>query len=155
MKCTGWPITLRPNSAQLVGCLAPSMYMSGWANDLSLTWYHHHRWPCPSRQGFWRFYLRLPDRSRLGRCTIQSVNYIWLAVASLVNAIWRWGGDSKQLGVQLILIWVFFVWASHNFGRRLSSAVRCIEKWSQMFNCLLLRCLQTNKILRYLSQLAL
>ena len=56
------------------------------------------------------FHSAMPDSSPFGRCTIQPVNYIWLAVASLVNAIWRWGGDSKQLGVQLIRVWVFLRW---------------------------------------------
>ena len=65
--------------------------------------------------GFLTFFSkRCRTVRRFGRCTIQPVSYIWLAVASLVNAIWRWGGDTKQLGVQLILVWVFFVSATHN-----------------------------------------
>ena len=105
--------------------------------------------------GFLTFFSkRCRTVRRFGRCTIQPVSYIWLAVASLVNAIWRWGGDTKQLGVQLILVWVFFVSATHIMGSRLGVAEQYIEKWSQMFNCLQLRCLFSHKSRHYLSLLA-
>ena len=105
--------------------------------------------------GFLTFFSkRCRTVRRFGRCTIQPVSYIWLAVASLVNAIWRWGGDTKQLGVQLILVWVFFVSATRNYGRGLCVAEQYMEKWSQMFNCLQLRCLLLHKSRYYPSLVA-